>query len=500
MKSFYSLLLFIFSTQIGFSQPSEATIKADLKKDFPNATSIVMTSAGSSKKEYENNAYQTVYRRDVMVTSAASDKRYPNVKVVSYGGVRYNLVNGKYVYARYLVGDSELIGMPDPDEKEILGLVASNMTEIFRLGIRNEIIGMPKPFEITPDNKFKWHTFNSVSFTASTSYERFINDIGDADLVNQIYTIRLYREENGEWNRLIGDELGVGKKVLSTKKYSQTEREKLKSMEMILATSEAEKKWASIKPISFPEMKDIHDVKDFVHSYFYAGNATEIENLLYQMMASFYFVKPDFKVLTSDGKALIDKTLQATSTGEFLYKNQFCEYPEVKEVGNGYIDYWNKDKSAYARLDIGTENNQWKIGGITIYINSILDKAKVIEATPCGSGILSAVARGEREGVSKLKINDVVLAYYETDGFWYPSFYLGYSNYYYDVQYFMDNAKGKVRTAVPFTPTVGDKAYVKTQSGNLIEVTILSVKKYDVEIDFNGAKTPYKLSGLMFKK
>lgn len=492
--------MFIFSAQVGFSQPSEATIKADLKKEFPNATSIVMTSAGSSKKEYENNAYQTVYRRDVMITSPVSDKRYPNVKVVSYGGVRYNLVNGKYVYAKYLVGDSELIGMPDPDEKELLGLVALNMSEIFRLGTRNEIIGVPSEFKIAKNNKYVWHTINSVSFKATTSYERLYNNIGDAETVEQVYTIRMYREENDNWNKFNGSADADGKTVVSTKKYTQSELANLKSYEMILATAEAEKKWASMKPIRFPEMKDIHDVKDFIHSYFYTGNETEIENLLYQMMASFYFVKPDFKVLTSDGKALIDKTLQATSSGEFLYKNQFCEHPEVKEVGNGYIDYWNKDKSAYTRLDIGTENNQWKIGGITIYINSILDKAKVIEATPCGSGVLSAVARGEREGVSKLKINDIVLAYYETDGFWYPSFYLGYSNYYYDVQYFMDNAKGKVRTAVPYTPTVGDKAYVKTQSGNLVEVTILSIKKYDVEIDFNGTKTPYKLSGLMFKK
>lgn len=500
MKSIYAILVVSLLSPIVLSQPSETTIKADLKKEFPNATSIVLSSGGSVKKEFENNVYKTIYRRDATITSPISDPRYPNVKVISYGGVRYDLANGKYVFTRYLVGDSELIGMPDPDENEILGLVENNLQEIFRLGIRNEIIGMPKKFEIAKDNKFVWKTLNRVEFTAVTSYERLINNIGDAQLVEQPYTIRLYREENSSWDKLNASAIDSKRTIISTKKYTQAERENLKSMEMIYSTAEAEKKWASMKPISFPEMKDIHDVKDFVHAYFHNGKTTEIESLLYQMMASFYFVKPDFKVLTADGKALIDKVLTATSTGEFLYKNQFCEHPELKEVGNGYIDYWNKDKSAYTRLDIGTENNQWKIGGITIYINSILDKAKVIEATPCGSGTLSAVARGEREGVSKLKVNDIVLAYYESDGMWYPAFNLGYSNYHYDVQYFMDNAKGKVRKVVPYTPTIGDKAYVKTQSGNLVEITILSVKKYDVEIDFNGTKTPYKLSGLLFKK
>lgn len=499
MKKFI-LFSFLVASMTSIAQPTDATIKADLKKKYPSVTTIELTAgAGTVKKEYEDNVWKNVYRRDVKLISNASNPNYPNVKVVDYGGVRYDLENGKYVFKRYLVGNSELIGMPDPDEKEILSYIENNLSEIFRLGIRNEIIGMPKPFEITPDNNFKWHTFNSVSFTASTSYERFINDIGDAELVNQVYTIRLYREENGSWNKLIGDEFGVVKKVLSNKKYSQAERENLKTMEMIYLSAESEKKWATFKPLSLPAMKDLHDVKDFLHAQFMTADKNNIEGLLYQMMAAYYFVKPDFKVLTADGSALIEKIIASTSTGEFIYKNQYCVSPELKEVGNGYIDYWNKDKSAYTRLEIGTENNQWKIGGITMYVISVLDKARSIEAAPCGSSVLSAVARGEREGVSKLKPNDVVLAYYETDGYWYPSFYLGYNDFYYDVQYFMDNAKGKVRKAVPYTPIVGDKGYVKTQSGNMVEVTILSVKKFDVEIDFNGTKTPYKLSGIMFK-
>lgn len=499
-----SHLLFLVATvmmaQLGFTQPSETTIKADLKRKFPTATTIVLTSAGSTKKEYENNAYQTVYRRDVSITEPVKHPSFSNVKAMHYGAVRYDIVNGQYVFSKYLVGDSELLGMPDPDKKEIMAMVGNNLTEIFRLGIRNEIIGTPKDFELAVDNKFKWHDFNSVSFKAFTVYERFINDIGDAEVVNQVYSIRLYREESGTWNKLVASAIESEKKVLTTKKYTSAQRQELKSLEMILLSAEAEKKWAKMKLINFPAMKDVHEVKDFIHVYFYRGNRDEIESLLYQMLAKTYFVKPEFKVLTTDGNKLIEKTLEATSNGEFLYKNQFCEKPELKEAGNGYIDYWNKDKSAYTRLQVISENNQWKISGITIYINSIPEKSKEIEATPCGSGELSAVARGEREGVSKLKVNDIVLAYYETDGFWYPSFYLGYANYYFDVQYFIDNSKGKVRKAVPYTPTVGDKAYVKAQSGNMVEVTILSVKKYDVEIDFNGAKTQYKLSGLMFKK
>ncbi|MBK7291383.1 MAG: hypothetical protein IPI78_14735 [Chitinophagaceae bacterium] len=50
------------------------------------------------------------------------------------------------------------------------------------------------------------------------------------------------------------------------------------------------------------------------------------------------------------------------------------------------------------------------------------------------------------------------MAYYESDKLWYPAFYLGYENYYYHIQYFMDNSKGKVRKIVPMEILAGDKA------------------------------------------
>lgn len=91
------------------------------------------------------------------------------------------------------------------------------------------------------------------------------------------------------------------------------------------------------------------------------------------------------KVLTNEGNQLLEKTLKATATGSTLYKNQYCEKPEIKETGNGYIEYWNKDKSAYTRLEIGTENSNWKFSGITIYVISTPEKARIIESTPCNT-------------------------------------------------------------------------------------------------------------------
>jgi hypothetical protein len=390
--------------------------------------------------------------------------------------------------------------MPDQDKEALQTLIDNNIQEIFRLDARNRMIGEPQGFTFGNATKFKWHNFTSVSFDMETTTERFINDIGDAETVQQVYEIRVYRDsETGPWNRLVASESANNRTVLSTKRYSASERENLKSFEMLLQTRLAEAKWASFEPLNMPEMKDNFDVMTFVHNTFMSGDAASIENVLYHMLPSFYFEKPDFKVLTRDGSDLVNRILANTVSNDFIYKNQYCEFPELKERGNGYLDYWNKNKTAYTRLEIGTEHNKWKLGGIAMYVIQVPDQARQIEASACGSGKLSAVQRGDREGVSKLKKNQMVLAYYETDGFWYPATYLDYANYYYDVQYSIDNSKGKVRKVVPFTVEAGDVAYIKLNNGQIAECVIKSVSGKNVVIEFSGQDVTVKTIGLMFK-
>lgn len=502
MKNFVLLILFVVGLKTVVAQPSDAQQKADIKKEFPKALSIELKGNGATVKEYDNGKERLIYRKAVTVIMPTSNPKYPNVKLALHGGVNYNITSGSNSYQGFSPSYEELIGMPDPDKEEVLAFIEDNLSEIFRLGHRNEMIGMPGKFSIDENTKYTWPTFNRVNFNATVVYERFKNNIGDAETLEHTMLIRLYREDEGPWNNInAGDAEGLEnpRKILSTRNYSAQERENLKSFEMLLLTAEAEKKWATMKPINLEGINDLYDVKDYVHGFFMTADKRRIENLLYQMLASYNFVKPDFRVLTSDGKALIDKTLEKTVSGDFLYKNQYCENPEVKEVGNGYIDYWNKNKTAYTRLEVGKEEGVWKLGGITIYVISTLDKAKEIEATACGSGALSAVQRGQKNAGQKMTKNDWVLAYYDSDGYWYPAFYLGYASNYHDIQYFEGNAKSKVRNVVPFSPEVGDKGFVKLQNGQLAEVTIKSINKFDIVIDFNGQEINHKLSGIQFK-
>ncbi len=500
MKNILFSTLLVFGVIVSFAQPSDATIKADIKKSFPTATEIIFSGAGSKSRIFENNAYVNVFNRDVTVVVPANNPNFPGVKAMYYGGVRYNLVGGSYSFVRYSPSSEELIGMPDPNMDEIKTLIDDRIMDVFKLAARNEIIGRPSELTLAQPAKFKWRSFKSVSFEMETTLERYINSIGDAQTVKATYEFILHRDDElGPWVRMHASEERSKMTVISTKKYSASEREQLQSFELILQTELADKKWASFKPLHEPEMKDMFDVMNFVHGVFMSANPGLIENVLYNYIPSFYFVKPDFKVLTREGGELVEKVLGQTCSNDFIYKNQFCEFPELKEQGNGYIDYWNKNKTAYTRLEIGTEHGKWKLGGITIYVISVPDKAREIESAACGDGRLSTVQRGEREGVSNLRKKAMVLAYYETDGYWYPATYLNYSNSYFEVQYLIDQSKGNVRKAIPFLIEPGDKAFVKLNNGSIAEVTIVSVSGENAVIDFNGSEVTFKVIGLMFK-
>lgn len=499
-KNIFLTTCLMLISLISLAQPSDAAIKADLKKSFPTATEITLHGSGSKSRIFENNAYVNVFNRDVTVVVPTNNPNFPGVKVMYYGGVRYNLISGKYSFVRFSPSSEELIGMPDPNREEVNAIIDERIMDVFKLAARNEIIGRPSALTFKQPAKFKWRSFYNVSFEMETTLERYISQIGDAQKVKATYEIILHRDDElGPWVRMHASEERSKMEVLSTKKYSASEREQLQSFELILQTELAEKKWASFKPLNVPEMKDMFDVMNYIHGVFMSANPKLIENVLYNFIPSFYFVKPDFKVLTREGGELVEKILGQTSSNDFIYKNQFCEFPELKEQGNGYIDYWNKNKTAYTRLEIGTEHGKWKLGGITIYVISVPDKAREIESAACGDGRLSTVQRGSREGVSNLKRNEMVLAYYETDGYWYPATYLNYSNSYFEVQYLIDKSKGNVRKAIPFSLEPGDKAFVKLNNGSIAEVTIVSVSGENAVINFAGSEVTFKVIGLMFK-
>ncbi|MCG9911314.1 MAG: hypothetical protein MH137_08425 [Flavobacteriales bacterium] len=499
MKTVNTLFLFLFISGFVLAQPSAEQVRADVKKQFPTAINIEVVGAGTTKTYVQDGAVKTSHERAVKFVTPSTNKKFPNAKGNHTGSMLYNKNGSVFSFNMFGFGAVEITGMPDPKKEEVLPVVNASKNLLLKADA-NRIIGTPGNFDVAPGTKYVWKNFDDVEFEVVVKFERFINDIGDAETVNQKYRITLQGKDGENWQKVHPSFRETDREVLSTKKYSQAERANMKTYDHVLATEEAEKVWAQIKPMNVPDFKDMYEAMDFMHPLFMEGTENSIRNLLYNMLSSSYFRRPDFKVPTQEGTELMNSVMTKVVTGEFLYRDQYCSMPEVKETGTNSIDWWNKDKSAYSRITMVKEEGKWKIGGITMYLISELEKANRVASVTCSKSSLTPIERGERAGVSSLKANDVVLAYYESDGLWYPSFYLSYSNYYYSVQYFVDNKKGMVRKVIPCILEPGDKALVKTTSGGLAEVTIVSINKFDVVIESGGQQINYKMSGLMFKK
>ncbi len=498
MKALFVTLLATLVSISVYAQPSEAQVKADIKKQFPNATSISVSVTGTTSKEVENGVIVMIHRRNVNIMVPTGNAKYPNTKWEYRGTAKYKQSGGAYSFVKYNPGDEVLHGMPDPDKKVILSYLNAHKSDVFRN--KYSYLNEPEDFKLVEPAKFTWYSFSRVMFVASAKYEEITSN-STTEVVIEKKEINLYRDESENWIKIISaryNELDA-KTVLEEKKFTQEELELKNTWGEQLDVAEAMKIWETLEPMTIPNFQDVYQATNFVNTLLLSGDEKKIQSLYFHMFPQEAFKAPEYKAFSRWGSDFYKAMMTATVDGDYLYKDQFCPVIDVKEAGQDYVDVYNKDKSSYCRFTYGMDpKGQWKLVSTIMYVIQGENGTR-LKGLPCTKTAISTVERGTQTGVSKLKVKDYVLAYYETDGLWYPSFYLGYENYYYNIQYFIDNSKGKVRKAIPMDIQAGDKAFVKTQSGSLVEVTVKSIKGLDVVIDFNGQDTPYKVSGLLFK-
>lgn len=490
-------LFFVLISGFAFAQPSVTQIKADVKKQFPKATLIDVSAAGKTTKELESSVWQTIHRQNVNVTVPANNAKFPNAKWIFRGAVKYQKAGSGFSFVKFNPGDELLEGMPAPNKEGILTFLNANKSEIFTN--KYSYLSEPQGFELVPTGKLVWLDFDRIQLEVTTTYEKITSTISTEKIKAKLKII-VYGKDGGSWTKAQttgGKELD-SEVLLEKKKYSVEELEKINTWGDQVDLKEAMVAWARIKPLTVPAFKTVFEAASFVNDILIEGDDMKVRSLMYYMSPSDAFKAPERKVFTRYGKERYEKIMTAAVNGDYLYKEQYCSLIDVKESTQSSVDVYNKDRSSYCRFEFGLENNAWKLTGATMYVLQGEVGTK-LKSLPCTKTSLGTVERGTQQELSKLKVKDHVLAYYESDKLWYPAFYLGYENYYYNIQYFMDNSKGKVRKIVPMEILAGDKAFVKLQDGSLKEVTIKSVNGTDVVIDFNGQNTNYKMSGLFFK-
>lgn len=60
-----------------------------------------------------------VWLRDAEVIRDANIPEYPDVKLLVWGTMVYDIVGGKFIYSRFRVGYNSYLGIPNPKESDI---------------------------------------------------------------------------------------------------------------------------------------------------------------------------------------------------------------------------------------------------------------------------------------------------------------------------------------------------------------------------------------------
>lgn len=495
MKVNFLILIHLLFVSQAFAQPSAEQVKSDVKMALGGTTTVEVIGAGDNTVEWDNNIRTNYHRRQVRATSASIDPKYPDVKVVYTGLAVYNTTGSSYSFKRFNPGTTELIGMPNPSAEELNNLLQSKLTEVIRNG--ESVIGMPEGLEITENTPYIWHDLNSLSFMATAKFTERSN-YTTLRTIQQNYEIRLYRDNpDAKWTRIFAKRQ-EDPTILETKTYTSDEIDGMKTMNYLFAEQQASATLKRLPKVESPKISDVSQMFDYVGTLLMEGDADLAEAKLRAVLANHFFAQNDRLIPTNSGQALIDAVRNAVSANQG-YAYQYCGIPDEKERGNTYVVWYNKDRSNFSRLGVTQNGSALQLSELDVRIASDAAKKKELSVIPCTTLKLGPVRRGERK-ISDMKNGDVVLGYYEQDGFWYVAKLIGYQNNYYNVHYLFDNTKGNIRQAVPFTLEVGDRAFYNMDGTGTNPVEVIAVNGNNVTIRKNdGTELNTESRLLIFK-
>lgn len=276
------LLILSLSSTLAFAQPSESQIKADVKKQFPSATSISVSGTGSSSKEVESGVLKTIYRRNVNVTVPTGNAKYPTTKWEYRGAVRYDVNGGSYSFVKYNPGDEILHGMPDPNKQEVLAFINANKSELFVN--KNTYLGEPEDFVFAEPVSFKWLSFDRVQFDAITKFEEITSNF-TTEVFSEKKRINIYGKDGSNWNKVIGEKINEidAKKSIEKKKITAEELELKNTWGEKLDLEIAMNIWSNLDPMNIPVFQDVYQASNFVNEILLTGDERKIQSLLFNM-------------------------------------------------------------------------------------------------------------------------------------------------------------------------------------------------------------------------
>ncbi|NOY06032.1 MAG: hypothetical protein GXO82_05300 [Chlorobi bacterium] len=356
------------------AQPSDARIKKDLK--ITKGKTIRFTSKGS--KRWEDLKY--VWVRDAEIIRPANIPEFPDVKVLVWGTVVYDITHGKYTYSKFRVGYNSYLGIPNPTTEDVKAFLEKNGTKKLVGSWRYNNIVSDVSYKIADDPKWEWHTPKSVSFNVIATYDILSSVAKAVETVEQVFRVRLYADEiKGPWQNMLSSD--KEKKVLSTRNVSPDEYNRLQreeSLGMREAKSKADAALAALPAVTIPDFKSDVDLILYTHKMLREASPEELESYLMRVLAPGYFLEGSTVMLTQQGADIINRVVRLAHKLNITYGEAYCADPVVAHSQPGMMEFYSKATKGKTRIAVGKfggtyregvlVDQKWKIKDISLFI------------------------------------------------------------------------------------------------------------------------------------
>lgn len=388
MKKYAVFLVISFLSIAAIAQPGDAEIR-----QIPMSKGAIATKFTSEKGTIHTTITEKWYMRTL---ESKWNTDFPEIKRWERTEYRYNYNGGKWVFYKSYLNSSWFDGIPNPEESEIVKLL-----EASKVGYQNAVIEKPV-FKLAAEPKWLWHTYNSVEFMVEAIHFEKTNHTEVAKK-KTIFPVRLYRDngegkhdpntkkyyKNNPWlavNKPIISTSYSKDEILETRNYTSEEADKIKTMNEIVAESEAQKRFSSLGAISIPAFQTDKEAIVWIHNILRDGDKDKIEMMLLSMLSSYNFEKGSSVLLNESGKNLLDNLKKVASN----YSTLYCEFPTIKHEQENMMQFYDRENQSHARIALDVENGKFKISDIDCYFEPPADKisnCKAAGETNCGKPI-----------------------------------------------------------------------------------------------------------------
>jgi len=345
-------------TTLSYAQPSDASVKALVKKQFPMATTIKLGGSHQEKK-YENGAWVFYYTRNFSITSKT---KYPGITFKHQGGVVYTKQGGSYKHKNYSTSESELLGVPNPDKEEIIALLTSDLEVFLETYHYNQIVGEISEIIIPEGNEYKWPSLETVSFLVQVTYtEKTSNTI--LEKAEHTYEIVMYSDEYKKpWKKFISAEDGYARKTISKTDFSTSEIDAMKTLSDIDEINKAKNALGKLPEVAdAPKFESEKQLFYYLHDIAMNKDADTFKAHLMKNIAT--SCKRDEYLLKQYAEDWVNTVVDNLT----IYKKTHCEYPKIKEEQYGQVVFYDKERSRNVTY-VGTEEEGiWKVKFIRYY-------------------------------------------------------------------------------------------------------------------------------------